>query len=192
MLERVSRAVRHEDGQGIIAVIVSIVAFVIAAFLLYQTFAVSVSIRKKADTIEDNAVSINTSASSIARLVQTEATLASILETSKPLVPSLDKIIEVGSTIERQAVSINGSIQAIGGSVRGIGSEISTILGTTRTISGDINSINNLLDRTIDTGRAINDESDTIETSLASAEMSVCRLGLPIVPLIPTRTCVPR
>jgi hypothetical protein len=178
MFERVSRAARHEEGQGIIAVVISVVAFVIAAFLLYQTVAVAVSIRRKADTIEDNAVSINASAASIARLVQTEGTLASILETSKPLVPSLDQIIDVGSTIQGQATSINGSIQAINGSTRGIGAEISTILGTARTISGDISTINNLLDRTIGVIRDINVESDTIETSLASAETSTCNLVL--------------
>ncbi len=178
MFERVSRAARHEDGQGIIAVVISIVAFVIAAFLLYQTVAVAVSIRRKADTIEDNAVSINASAASIARLVQTEGTLASILETSKPLVPSLDQIIDVGSTIQGQATSINNSIQAINGSTRGIGSEISTILGTARTISGDITSINNLLDRTIPTIRDITVELSSIDESLASAETSTCNLVL--------------
>ncbi len=178
MYERLSRRAKEEAGQGFIAVIVSVVAFLVAGFLLYQTVAVAVSIRRKADTIEDNAIAINANAASIARLVQTERTLASILETSKPLVPSLNQIIEVGGVIERQATSINGSIQSIHGSTRGIGSEISAINGTTRVIQGDIYTINNLLDRTTAVIRDINEESRTIDDSLVSAERSTCNLVL--------------
>ena len=178
MYERLSRTAQQEAGQGVIAVIVSVAAFIIAAFLLYQTVAVAVSIRRKADTIEDNAISINASAASIARLVQTERTLSSILETTKPLVPSLNQIIEDGVLIERQATSINGSIPSIGGSTRGIGGQISAINGTTRTIHGDIIGINGLLDRTTAVIRDINEESGTIDTSLISAERSTCNLVL--------------
>jgi hypothetical protein len=188
MFERLIRGARKDDGQGFIAVIVSIVVFVIAAFLLYQTVAVSLSINKKAGSIQENAVSINGSASSIARLVQTEKTLDSILTTSKPLVPSLDQIIAVGKTIDGQAVSINGSIQAIGASTRGIGGQISSITSTAKTIAGDITRINNLLDQTTGIGRQIKGDSVPIEDSLHSAEVSTCNIGIAGL-VIPARTC---
>lgn len=178
MSERLLRGYKSEAGQGVIAIVVSIVIFVAASYMLYRTVAVARAINQQAESIEGNAVSINTSASSIARLVQTEAILDSILNTSKPLVPSLNQIIDVARSIDGTAQSIGGSIGSINGNVRGIGGEVNSILSISRQISGDIITINRLLDSVIGTARNIKSDTAPIERSLASAHVSTCGIGV--------------
>lgn len=182
MLERLLKRTRGESGQGIIAIVVSLAIFVVSAVLLYQTFDIARDINNQADRIEDNALSINTSASSIAQLVRTEAILESILATSEPLVPSLDEIIGIAESIDGTATSINSTILGINSNSRNIGAEIGRILGTTRTISADITQINNLLDPTIRALDSIDSDLARTAISLHSANVSVCGIGQ-IVPL---------
>ena len=194
MLERLLRGSKGETGQGIIAVVVSVVIFAVAAYFLFRTVSVTNAINDQAGRIESGAVSIDTSASSIAQLVQTERILGSILETSKPLVPSLDEIIALGTSIDGTATSINSSILSIEGNVRGIGAEITSILGITRQISSDIISINNLLDATIGVANNIKRDTGLIDVSLNSANVSVCGLGAILLGLLvntmPDETCL--
>lgn len=194
MLERLLKRTRGESGQGIIAIIVSLAIFVVSAILLYQTFDIARDINAQADRIEDNALSINTSASSIAQLVRTEAILESILATSEPLVPSLDEIIGVAESIDGTATSINSTILGINSNSRNIGSEINRILGTTRTISADITQINNLLDPTISALDSIDGDLALTAISLHSANVSVCGIGAVALGVLvdsqPDETCL--
>lgn len=183
MFQRLLKGTKGEAGQGIIAILVSVVIFVIAAVLLYRTVAISRAINKQANSIEGNAVSINTSAGSIARLVQTEAILNSIVNTSKPLVPSLNQIIDVAKSIDGTATSINGSIVSINGNAVSIGGQVNSILGISRQISGDITTINNLLDNTIGVARSIKSDTGSIEPSLFSAHVSTCGIGVNLLGL---------
>lgn len=182
MLERLLKRTRGEAGQGIIAIVVSLAIFVVASVLLYQTFDIARDINDQADRIEENALSINTSASSIAQLVRTEAILESILATSEPLVPSLDEIIGVAESIDGTATSINSTILGINSNSRNIGSKINEILGRSRTISADISQINALLDPTISALDSIDSDLARTAISLHSANVSVCGIGQ-IVPL---------
>lgn len=196
MLERLLKKTSGEAGQGIIAIVVSLAVFVVAAILLYQTFDLARDINAQADRIEDNALSINSSTASIAQLVRTEGILDSILSTSEPLVPSLNEIIAVAESIDGTATSINNTILAINSNSRNIGSEINRILGTSRTISSDITSINNLLDPTIAALDSIDDDLEFTAVSLHSAHVSVCGIGgLVVAPLglinsMPDDTCL--
>ena len=183
MSERLLRGYKSETGQGVIAIVVSIVIFVAAGYMLYRTVSVSRAINEQAESIEGNATSINTSASSIARLVQTEAILDSILATSKPLVPSLNEIIDVAKSIDGTAVSIGNTIGGINSNARAIGGQVNSILSISRQISGDIISINNLLDATITVGREIESDSGPIENSLESAHVSTCGIGVQVLAL---------
>lgn len=177
MLERLLRGSKSETGQGIIAVVVSVVIFAVSAYFLFRTVSVINAINDQAGRIESGAVSINSSALSIQNLVQTEKILGSILETSKPLVPSLDEIIALGTSIDGVATSINSSIVSINGNVQGIGREITDILSTIRVISSDIISINNLLDATLGVANNIKRDTGLIDISLNSANVSTCGLG---------------
>jgi methyl-accepting chemotaxis protein len=177
MLERFLMRSKSEAGQGIIAVVVSVVIFIVASYFLYRTVRVANNINNLAGRIEEGAVSIDTSARSISELVQTEAILDSILNTSKPLVPSLNEIINVAASIDGTATSINSSILSINNNVQGIGREITDILSTTRQIAADITSINNLLDATIAVANNIKRDTGLIEPSLNSANVSVCGIG---------------
>lgn len=177
MLERWLMGSKSETGQGIIAVVVSVVIFAVSAYFLFRTVSVINAINDQAGRIESGAVSINTSALSISQLVQTEKILGSILETSKPLVPSLNEIIALGESIDGTATSINSSILSINGNVQGIGREITDILVTTRVISSDIIAINNLLDATISVANNIKRDTGLIDPTLLSAHISVCGLA---------------
>lgn len=180
MSERLLRAYKSETGQGVIAIVVSIVIFIAASYMLYRTVKVSRDINQQAESIEANATSINSSAGSIARLVQTEAILDSILSTSKPLVPSLTQIIDVAKSIEGTANSIGSSIGAINGNARAIGGQVNSILSISRQIAGDILTINNLLDATITVGNEIKSDTGPIENSLESAHISTCGIGVSV------------
>lgn len=194
MLERLLRGSKSETGQGIIAVVVSVVIFAVSAYFLYRTVSVINAINDQAGRIESGAVSINSSALSIQNLVQTEKILGSILETSKPLVPSLDEIIALGTSIDGVATSINSSIVSINGNVQGIGREITDILSTTRVISSDIISINNLLDATLGVANNIKRDTGLIDISLNSANVSTCGLGAILLGILvntsPDETCL--
>ena len=178
MSERLLRGYKSEAGQGVIAIVVSIAIFIGASYMLDRTVSVARAINQQAESIEGNAVSINTSASSIARLVQTEAILDSILTTSKPLVPSLNQIIDVARSIDGTAVSIGGTIGGINSNSRAIGGQVNSILSISRQISGDIITINRLLDSIIGTARNIKSDTAPIERSLASAHVSTCGIGV--------------
>jgi len=194
MLERLLRGSKSETGQGIIAVVVSVVIFAVAAYFLFRTVSVINAINDQAGRIESGAESINSSALSIQNLVQTEKILGSILETSKPLVPSLDEIIALGTSIDGVATSINSSIVSINGNVQGIGREITDILSTTRVISSDIISINNLLDATLGVANNIKRDTGLIDISLNSANVSTCGLGAILLGILvntsPDETCL--
>jgi len=177
MLERFLMRSKSEAGQGIIAIVVSVVIFLVAGYFLYRTVRVANDINTLAGSIEEGAVSIDTSTRVISELVQTEAILDSILNTSKPLVPSLNEIINVAASIDGTATSINNSINSINGNVRGIGAEITDILTTTREIATSIITINNLLDSVIGTANNIKRDTGLIEPSLNSANVSVCGIG---------------
>ncbi len=177
MSERLLKGYKSETGQGVIAIVVSIAIFVGASYMLYRTVKVARAINAQAESIEDNAVSINTSTNSIARLVQTEAILDSILNTAKPLVPSLNQIIDVARSIEGTAVSIGGTINGINGNSRAIGAEVNDILRISRQIGGDIVTINNQLDSVIATAREISSDTEPIEKSLDSAHISTCGIN---------------
>lgn len=194
MLERLLKGYKSETGQGIIAVVVSVVIFAVSAYFLYRTVSVINAINDQAGRIESGAVSIDSSARSIAELVRTEAILESILNTSKPLVPSLNEIIALGTSIDGVATSINGSIVSINNNVRGIGAEITDILSTIRVIASDIITINNLLDATTGTANNIKRDTGLIEISLNSANTSVCGLGGILLNILvntsPDETCL--
>ena len=183
MSERLLKGYKSEAGQGVIAILVSVIIFVVASYMLYRTVAVARAINQQAESIEGNATSINTAASSIARLVQTEAILDSILNTSKPLVPSLNEIIGVARSIDGTAVSIGNTIGGINSNVTAIGGQVNSILSISRQISGDISNINGILDNIIAVSRDIKSDSTPIEASLASAHTSVCGIGVQILNL---------
>lgn len=177
MLERLLRGSKSEAGQGIIAIVVSVAIFAVAAFFLLRTVQVANAINGQAGRIEAGAVSINNSTGVIAKLVQTEGTLNSIETTTRPFIGAVNQIVEVAGVIDGTAKSINSSINSINGNARSIGGQISAILSTTRVIASDIVTINNLLDRTIGTANQIKRDTGLIDISLNSANISTCGIG---------------
>jgi hypothetical protein len=139
----------NEKGQGAVPLIITIVAVATAGFLLARTMNTAISINKKADIIEKGGISISGSTKVISQLVHTEQVGASILETSKPLVPSLTTIDNLGKSIDGLIASINNSVvNTIGNTVRGIGSEVVDIRNTLTSINTTVSGISSLLDAT--------------------------------------------
>lgn len=178
MSERLLKGYKSETGQGVIAIVVSLAIFLAAGYMLYRTVSVARAINQQAESIEANATGINVATGSIARLVQTEAILESILATSEPLVPSLNQIIDVARSIDGTAVSIGSTISGINNNSRAINGQVNSIIAISRQISGDITRINDLLDSVIGTARNIKSDTAPIERSLASAHVSTCGIGV--------------
>ena len=125
---RASGASGGVQGVNVIILVLVAASVTIAAGLLAETVNTARAIDKKAKSIRDTGIGINTATDSIAQLQKTNATATSILKTAQPLDGVLTKIVA-------RAKSINGDATSID-------SLASTILSTAGTINTSATTIN--------------------------------------------------
>jgi hypothetical protein len=176
MLKRINQLAKGESGQGVIGLIVTIAAVVIAGTLVAITMATAVSIDKKAATIEESGIGINEATTSILQLRKTNATADSILETAKPLVGQIDQIIGLAKSIDGLAISINGTAGTILNTAKNINGEAADILDTAKAIRGSVTTINGGLDQALGLARAIQGDTGKIVVIADIVHTNACAI----------------
>jgi len=153
------------QGVNVIILVLVAASVTIAAGLLAETVNTARAIDKKAKSIRDTGIGINTATDSIAQLQKTNRTATSILKTATPLEGVLRKINRraksinsdassidsLAATILSTAGTINTSATTIGGSatdINGSAGTINTTAGSIDDIAGGINSIAGTINRT--------------------------------------------
>jgi len=146
---------RSEAGQATGTLIVVVIVVAIAVVLLTRTALTAVSINDKAESIAQTGRGINASTDAILQLDKTNQLGASILETSKPLVGQLDRVVAVARSIDGLATSITGHAVSINNEIRGINGQTTAILATAQSINRGVEQIDRNVDTTIDLARDI-------------------------------------
>jgi uncharacterized protein YoxC len=176
------KPVRDERGQGAIMLVAVTLVLVVAVALLIRTTTLASEIDGKAETIAKTGRGINTATDAILQLAQTNQLGSSILETSKPLVPNLDKIIGVAKSIDGLATSITGTAVEVNGTIKGINGTAAGILTTARSINDGVAQINRNVDTTINLARAVKADTAAIvgQANTAVVSGSCINSGLPL------------
>ena len=146
---------RSEAGQATGTLIVVVIVVAIAVVLLTRTALTALSINDKAESIAQTGRGINASTDAILQLDKTNQLGVSILETSKPLVGQLDRIVAVARSIDGLATSITGHAVNINSDISGINAQTTGILATANSINRGVEQINPSVDTTIGLARDI-------------------------------------
>jgi len=179
-----SKSVRDERGQGAITLVAVTLVLVVAVALLLRTATLASEIDGKAENIARTGRGINTATDAILQLAQTNQLATSIVETSKPLVPNLDQIVNVAKSIDGLATSITATAVDVNGSAKGINGTVSRIQATARSINSGVETINRNVDTTIALAKAVKADTGNIVTqaNLAVKNASCINSGLPLGP----------
>ena len=153
---------RSEAGQATGTLIVVVIVVAIAVVLLTRTALTALSINDKAESIAQTGRGINASTDAILQLDKTNQLGASILETSKPLVGQLDRIVAVARSIDGLATSITGHAVNINSDISGINGQTTAILATANSINRGVEQINRNVDETIRLVQAIKGDTGSI------------------------------
>lgn len=172
---------RDERGQGAIMLVAVTLVLVVAVALLLRTATLASEIDGKASSIAKTGRGINSATDAILQLAQTNQLGSSILETSKPLVPTLEKVVGVAASIDGLAGSINGTAVEINGTAKGINGTASGILTTAQSINNGVETINRNVDTLIGLAKAVKGDTNTIvgQGQLARKTGSCINSGLP-------------
>jgi hypothetical protein len=175
------RVRKDEQGQGAIMLVAVTLVLVVAVFLLLRTATLASEIDGKATSIAKTGRGINTATDAILQLAQTNQLGTSILETSKPLVPTLDKVVGVAKSIDGLAASINGTAVEVNGTAHGINSTASGIITTAQSINNGVETINRNVDVLLGLAKAVKTDTNTIvgQGQLARKTGSCINSGLP-------------
>jgi hypothetical protein len=172
------RKLEDQSGQATVTIVVVLVSLVAVSILLFITMSTAVSINKKADTVERNAVVINSSGDSIPLLKETNRLADSILVTAAPLEGKVATIVDLAKSIDRSATSIDATAASIVNTALGINAEAVDILSTARSIDLGAKTIRGQLDTTVGLARAIKRDSESILASATSIHRNACGLAL--------------
>ncbi len=156
------------QGVNVIILVLVAASVTIAAGLLAETVNTARAIDKKAKSIRDTGIGINTATDSIAQLVKTNKIADSILATAKPLAPSLTKIVARARSINKDATSIDSLASTILSTAGTINTSATTINGVARTINGTAGTINGTAKSIDAVAKGINDVAGTINRTAKS------------------------
>ena len=172
---------RDETGQGALMLVAVTLVLVVAVFLLIRTTTLASEIDGKAENIAQTGRGINTSTDAILQLVQTNQLGTSILETSKPLVPTLDKVVAVAKSIDGLAISINGTAVDVNNTAKGIQSTAAGIITVGQNINNGVETINRNVDTLTGLAKAVKSDTATIVgQGQAASRLGACiDSGLP-------------
>lgn len=171
----------EEQGQGAIMLVAVTLVLVVAVFMLIRTTTLASQIDGKASNIAKTGRGINTATDAILQLAQTNQLGDSILETSKPLVPTLDKVVAVAKSIDGLAGSINGTAVEVNGTARGINATATGIITVAQSINNGVETINRNVDTLLGLAKAVKTDTNTIvgQGQLARKTGSCINSGLP-------------
>ena len=180
----VTSTVRDERGQGAITLVAVTLVLVAAVALLLRTATLASEIDGRAENIARTGLGINTATDAVLQLAQTNQLGSSILESSKPLVPNLERIVEVARSIDGLATSITGTAVEVNGTIKGINGTAAGILTTARSINDGAAQINRNVDTTINLAQAVKADTASIITQANRAVVSGSCIssGLPLGP----------
>ncbi|MCA1684000.1 MAG: hypothetical protein LC708_02585 [Actinobacteria bacterium] len=155
---------------------------VVAVALLLRTATLASDIDGKAENIAKTGRGINTATDAILQLAQTNQLGTSILETSKPLVPTLDKVVAVAKSIDGLATSITGTAVDVNGTAKGINGTASGIQTVARSINTGVETINRNVDTLIGLAKAVKADTANIvgQANLAVKNGACIDSGLPL------------
>jgi len=155
---------------------------VVAVALLIRTTTLASEIDSKADNIARTGRGINTATDAILQLAQTNQLGTSILETSKPLVPTLDQIVNVAKSIDGLATSITATAVDVNGTAKGINGTASRIQATARSINSGVETINRNVDTLTGLAKAVKADTASIvnQANTAVRNGSCIDSGLPL------------
>ena len=156
------RPVRDERGQGVVTLVIVAVVLVVAVGLLIRTATLAGNVRAKTQRIAETGRGIGQATDAIIQLDQTNQLGKSILETSKPLVPSLNETVNIAKSIDGLATSINATALDIGSTIGGINTTASSILTVAQSINRGVEQINRNVDVTIDLARRVKGDTGNI------------------------------
>lgn len=157
-----NRVRRDERGQGAVMLVAVTLVLVVAVALLIRTTTLASQIDGKADSIAETGRGINVATDAILQLDQTNALGLSILETSKPLVPTLDQVVAVAKSIDGLATSINGTAVDVNNTARGIQSTATGIVSVGQSINNGVETINRNVDVLTGLAKAVKGDTATI------------------------------
>ncbi len=158
MSRRVSPLV-DERGQATFSVVAAIVVVLLGGVLVWRVADTAESIEDKASTIAKTAVPINRATDAVTNVPETNRLAGEILQSAKPLEGVLTEIRDVAKSVDRHAISINGTAGTIDGTAKSINAEAVRIIAIARSIDRGVAQINANLDVTI--ASAIAAEVDT-------------------------------
>ncbi len=149
------------QGVNVIILVLVAASVTIAAGLLAETVNTARAIDKKAKSIRDTGVGINTATDSIQQLVRTNQIATSILKTASPLDAVLTKIVARARSINRDATSIDslastilstaGTINTSATTINGVAAEINSTAGTVNSTAGQIDTVASAINSTAGT-----------------------------------------
>lgn len=175
---KLRKLAKRETGQATVTIMVVIGAVLIISVLLLLTMNAAVSINKKAQSIDENAVVINSSGDSIPLLKDTNAIADSILETAAPLEGQVSTIRDLATNIDANATGIDNTAATIVTTALGINAEAVDILDTAREIDENAKTITGLLDFTVSTAGGILTDADEILREATMIHRDACGLVL--------------
>ena len=165
---------RTEQGQTFLVVVV-IIAVLLAGVLVTRVANTAESINKKAGTISQTAVPINTATDAVLNLPRTNELAGSILQTAGPLQGKLAEIVRLAKSVDGLAATINASATSVDASAKGINGEAGGILGTARSIDRGVRQININLDTTLGIVGAIKgDTANILGSALGIHQDAAC------------------
>lgn len=173
---KLRKLAKRETGQATVTIMVVIGAVLIISVLLLLTMNAAVSINKKAQNIDENAVVINSSGDSIPLLKDTNAIADSILETAAPLEGQVSTIRDLATNIDANATGIDNTAATIVTTALGINAEAVDILDTAREIDRNAKTITGLLDFTVSTAGGILTDADEILREATMIHRDACGL----------------
>ena len=158
--------------------VITLVTVLLAAGLVNRVAWTAESINKKAETIKQSAVGIQSDSTAVLDLDATNASASSILVSADPLDEKLKQIVSLARSIDVKAKSINGSAGTVsgtateiggtagtvGGTAGGINSSVANILSLAQSINRGVAQINTNLDGTIAIVSQVRGDTGNIRT----------------------------
>ena len=164
--------------------VITLVTVLLAAGLVNRVAWTAESINKKAETIKQSAVGIQSDSTAVLDLDATNASASSILVSADPLDEKLKQIVSLARAVDVKAKSINGSAGTvsgtateinntagtIGGTAGSINTSVASILSLAQSIMRGVDQINTNLDGTIAIVTQVRGDTGNIRTAANTAD----------------------
>ncbi|CAA9256584.1 MAG: hypothetical protein AVDCRST_MAG76-2591 [uncultured Acidimicrobiales bacterium] len=191
----------RRDERGAVApaytAVITLVTVLLAAGLVNRVAWTAESINKKAETIKQSAVGIQSDSTAVLDLDATNASASSILVSADPLDEKLKQIVSLARAVDVKAKSINGSAGTVsgtateinntagtvGGTAGSINTSVASILSLAQSIMRGVDQINTNLDGTIAVVTQVRGDTGNIRTAANTADRGAACIDqkLPVI-----------